>query len=124
MKTAVQADNGIIFNSLTEGNPTLTDRHDVGWRQRRPFTTNRPIAVGGEVATINLNDYIVTLNGQLISLGVDGVGVGNATGFSDLTIDDLSSAGTGRADPLDGEPLFLRQHHHRQYRHADRRRDE
>jgi autotransporter-associated beta strand protein len=97
VKAAVQAqaENGIIFNGLTEGNPTLTLGTSAG-SGTTPFTLSRVIAVGGEVATLNINDYTVTLGGELISLGVDGDGIGNATGFSDFTIDDLSTAGTGK----------------------------
>ena len=105
MKTAVQADNGIIFNGLTEGNPTLQIGTAAGGGTAT-FSTSRPIAVGGEVATLNVNDYIVTLNGQLISLGVDGDGIGNATGFSDFTFDDLSSAGTGKVILSTASPYF------------------
>ncbi len=86
---AVQADNGIIFNSLTEGNGTLT----IGTSTGGTFTTNRAIAVGSEAATINVNDNTVTLGGQLITLGADGVGIGQTAGFSPLTIDDLSANG-------------------------------
>jgi fibronectin-binding autotransporter adhesin len=105
VKTAVQADNGIIFNGLTEGNPTLTVGTSAG-SGATPFTISRVIAVGGEVATLNVNDYTVTLGEELISLGVDGDGVGNATGFSDFTIDDLSSAGTGKAILSVASPYF------------------
>ncbi len=105
VKSAVQADNGIIFNGLTEGNPILQIGTTSGGGTAT-FATSRPIAVGGEVATLNLNDYIVTLNGQLISLGVDGDGVGNATGFSDITFDDLSSAGTGKVILSTASPYF------------------
>ncbi|WP_213738892.1 autotransporter domain-containing protein [Bradyrhizobium sp. dw_411] len=92
IKTSVQAANGIIFNSLDEGNGTLTLGTAVG-TGATTFTTARTIAVGGETATINLNGNITTLTGQIVSLGVGvgGVGVGNATGFSDLTIDDNSN---------------------------------
>jgi len=92
VKTSVQAANGIIFNSLTEGNGTLTFGTTAG-NGTTTFNTARTIAVGGEAATINLNGNITTLTGQLISLGVGpgGTGVGNATGFSDLTIDDNSA---------------------------------
>ena len=48
---AVQADNGIIFNSLSEGNGTLT----IGTTTGGTFTTSRPIAVGNEAATIDIN---------------------------------------------------------------------
>ena len=84
---SVQAANGIIFNSLTEGNGTLTLGTAVG-TGTTSFTTARPIAVGGETATINVNGNITTLTGQIVSLGVNGVGIGNAAGISDLTIDD------------------------------------
>jgi autotransporter-associated beta strand protein len=84
---SVQAANGIIFNSLTEGNGTLT-LGTVAGNGTAAFSTARPIAVDGEVATINLNGYITTLTGPLVSLGTNGVGLGNATGTSDLTIDD------------------------------------
>jgi fibronectin-binding autotransporter adhesin len=90
VKTSVQAANGIIFNSLDEGNGTLTLGTGTG-NGSTTFTTARSIAVGGETATINLNGNITTLTGQLVSLGVSGVGVGNASGFSDLTIDDNAS---------------------------------
>ena len=85
---SVEAANGIIFNSLTEGNGTLT----IGTTTGGTFSTNRPIGVDGEVATINVNDNVVTLTGQLVSLGTNGVGLGNATGVSDLTIDDNSGS--------------------------------
>ena len=78
--SAVQADNGIVFNSLTEGNGTLT----IGTTTGGTFSTSRPIAVDGEAATINVNDNIVTLNGSLVSLGANGVGLGNATGVADI----------------------------------------
>ena len=89
VKASVQAANGIIFNSLTEGNGTLTLGTTAG-NGTATFSSARPIAVDGEAATINLNGYITTL-GQIVSLGTNGVGIGNATGVSDLTIDDNSS---------------------------------
>jgi outer membrane autotransporter protein len=91
IRASVQAANGIIFNSLTEGNGTLT----IGTTTGGSFSTNRPIAVDGEAATINVNDHVVTLTGQLVSLGTNGVGLGNATGVSDLTIDDDSGVSAG-----------------------------
>lgn len=102
VKASVQAANGIVFNSLTEGNGTLT----LGTTTGGTFSTNRPIAVDGEVATINVNNNTVSLTGQLISLGTNGVGIGNATGMSDLTIDDLSSAGTGKLTLSTASPYF------------------
>jgi len=109
---SVQANNGIIFNSLTEGNGTLT----IGTSTGGTFSTNRPIAVDGEVATINLNGNTLTLNttlngqndpnGQIVSLGTAGNGLGNATGISDLTIDDLSSGTQGKLILSGNNPLF------------------
>jgi autotransporter-associated beta strand protein len=92
IKASVQAANGIIFNSLTEGNGTLTlGTSTATGNGTLTFSTARPIAVDGEAATINVNGYITTLTGQLVSLGSNGVGLGNATGVSDLTIDDNSA---------------------------------
>lgn len=88
--TAIQADNGIVFDSLTEGNGTLTIGTTAGGGTST-FTTNRPIGVDSEAATINVNGYVVTLGGPLVSLGTNDVALGNATGESDLTIDDNSS---------------------------------
>lgn len=99
---SVQAANGIVFNSLTEGNGTLT----IGTTTGGSFTTNRPIAVDGEVATIDVNGHNVTLTGQIVSLGTAGVGIGNATGVSDLTIDDLSAAGNGKLTLSAASPYF------------------
>ena len=108
--SAVQADNGIVFNSLTEGNGTLT----IGTTTGGTFSTSRPIAVDGEAATINVNDNIVTLNGSLVSLGANGVGLGNATGVARSDHRRPQLRRRRQADPVDGEPLLLRQHHHRQ----------
>jgi fibronectin-binding autotransporter adhesin len=92
--SAVQADNGIIFNSLSEGNGTLTIGTTAGqFTSSNPFVTNRPIAVGNEAATIDVNGSVVELDGPLITLGYDELGIGETTGFPDLTIDDLSSGG-------------------------------
>ena len=100
--TSVQAANGIVFNSLTEGAGTLT----LGTTTGGTFVTSRPIAVGGEVATIDVNDNTVTLNGPIVSLGVNGVGIGNAAGESDLTIDDLSAAADGTLILSQNSPNF------------------
>jgi autotransporter-associated beta strand protein len=100
--SSVQAANGIIFNSLSEGDGTLT----LGTTTGGTFTTDRPIAVGGESATIDVNDNTVTLTGQLASLGTDGVGIGNAYGESDLTIDDLSSQDAGKLILSTPSPYF------------------
>ena len=99
---AVQADNGIIFNSLTEGNATLT----IGTTTGGTFTTSRPIAVGSEAGTIDVNGNTVTLNGPLITLGYDGVGLGVTSGFSPLTIDDLSSGAAGTLVLSTPSPYF------------------
>jgi autotransporter-associated beta strand protein len=94
---AVQADNGIIFNSLSEGNATLTIGTSAGeYTLGGPlgaFMTSRPIAVGNEAATIDVNGNYVELNGPLLTLGYDNLGIGETAGFPALTIDDLSSGG-------------------------------
>ncbi len=95
---SVQAANGIIFNSLTEGNGTLTFGTTAGNGTNtvgNSLSTSRTIAVDGETATINPNGHLVTLNGQVVSLGTFGVGLGNATGVSDLTVNDLSTNANG-----------------------------
>jgi fibronectin-binding autotransporter adhesin len=102
--TAIQADNGIIFNSLTEGNGTLTIGTTAGGGTDT-FTTNRPIGVDSEAATINVNGYIVTLGGPLVSVGTDDVALGNANGESDLTIDD-NSANEGKLILSTASPDF------------------
>jgi fibronectin-binding autotransporter adhesin len=93
---AVEADNGIIFNSLTEGNGTITIGTSTGNFTNtlgNSFTINRPIAIDSEAATINVNGYVVTLGGPLVSAGTNDVALGNADGESPLTIDDLSTNG-------------------------------
>ncbi len=91
---SVQAANGIIFNSLDEGMGTLQIGTSAG-NGTGTFSTNRPIAVDGETATINLNGFQTTLNGQIVSLGTNGSGLGNESGESDLTIEDTSSSANG-----------------------------
>jgi len=104
---AVQADNGIIFNSLSEGNGTLTIGTSAGqYTGASPFTTNRPIAVGNEAATIDVNGNVVDLNGPLITLGYDGLGIGETTGFPALTIDDLTGGSTGKLVLQTASPYF------------------
>ena len=91
--SAVQADNGIVFNSLTEGNGTLT----IGTTTGGTFSTSRPIAIESEAATINVNGNVVTLNGPLISAGTNDIGLSNADGEAPFTIDDLSANGGATA---------------------------
>ena len=105
LKTSVQAANGIVFNSLDEGMGALEIGPTPGLGAAS-FSTNRPIAVGGETATINLNGYVVSLTGQLVSLGADGNGLGNASGKSDLTIDD-NSANLGKLILSQSSPDFF-----------------
>jgi fibronectin-binding autotransporter adhesin len=100
--TVVQADNGIVFNSLTEGNGTLT----IGTSTGGTYSTSRPIAVDSEAATINVNGNTVTLNGPLVSVGTNGVALGNADGESPLTIDDLSTADNGKLILSTPSPYF------------------
>ena len=91
----VQAANGIVFNSLTEGNGTI----QIGATASpgtNSFSTDRPIAVDGEVANINLNGNTLTLTGQLYSVGAISEGISNATGDGDLTVEDNSTNANGK----------------------------
>jgi outer membrane autotransporter protein len=93
---SVEAANGIIFNSEDEGMGTLQFGSGSGnGTSTNAFSTNRPIAVDGETATLNLNGYFVTLNGQIVSLGTNGTGLGNESGMSNLTIEDTSTNANG-----------------------------
>ncbi|MDQ0390623.1 autotransporter outer membrane beta-barrel domain-containing protein [Labrys monachus] len=92
--SALQSANGIIFNSLEEGNGTLQIGTTAGGGTQA-FTTDRPIGVGGEAATIDVNGYVVTLGGPIVSLGALGTGVGNQSGTSDITVDDNSAGSNG-----------------------------
>ncbi len=105
---SVDADNGIVFNSLTEGNGTI----QIGATATpgvNSFATNRPIAVDGEVANLNLNGNTLTLTGPIVSLGAISTGISNATGEADLTVEDNSSKGNGvlvLAPSSGGNPNF------------------
>jgi len=103
---SVQNANGIVFNSLTEGNGTLQIGTTAGGGTSS-FTLDRPIAVDGETATLNVNGFVVNLTGQIVSLGTIGVGLGNATGVSDLTIDDLNSGTQGKLILSGNNPDFF-----------------
>jgi autotransporter-associated beta strand protein len=82
---SVQAANGIVFNSEDEGAATLTTTTS--------FSTNRPIAVDGETATLApASNTTLTLTGQIASLGTAGVGLGNESGASNITIDGGSNS--------------------------------
>ena len=91
---SVDAANGIVFNGLTEGNPTLVIGTTSG-AGTSTFSTNRAIAVDGEIATINLNGYLATFTGPIVSVGSDGTGLGYTAGVSDITINDTSSTAKG-----------------------------
>ena len=91
VKASVQAANGIIFNSLDEGNGTLTlgtanrkrhdDLHDrPADRRRRRNRHHQP-----------QRQHHHADRPARVARRSDGVGVGNATGLSDLTIDDNSN---------------------------------
>ena len=97
----IHAANGIIFNSLSEGAGTL--------KTTASFTTFRPIAVGGEFADIDpAAGTTLTLEGQIVSLGVGGgIGVGNATGESDLQFNGAGSSIIILAPVSGGNPNFL-----------------
>ncbi|MDR3664606.1 MAG: autotransporter-associated beta strand repeat-containing protein, partial [Mycobacterium sp.] len=102
--SSIYAANGIVFNSLTEGNGTLQISPTVTGTLASPFVLDRPIAVDGEIATINPNGNVVKLTGEIISLGGGGTGIGNATGVSDLSI---NGTGTVIVAPTNGSnPYF------------------
>jgi fibronectin-binding autotransporter adhesin len=101
---SVQAANGILFNSLSEGNGTLTIGTTSGeYSSSNPFSTSRPIAVDGETAILNVNGSDVNLNGPLVSMGTFDTGIGNQSGVSDLTIDSFTPAnGSTKASATSG----------------------
>ena len=94
---AVRATNGIVFESLTEGNGTLqfgTNASSSG----SPMTENRNISIGQEVANINMNGNTVTLTGNLYTPNL------NTSGAAPLVVD---GKGTLILDPASGSnPLF------------------
>lgn len=100
--SSVHGANGIVFDSLSEGSGTLETTSS--------FSTNRPIAVDGEVANLEpASATTLTLTGQIVSLGTAGDGLGNATGISDITINGASnSTSTVVLAPsaAAGNPLF------------------
>ncbi len=92
---SVQANNGIVFNSLTEGAGTL--RFGTGFT-----STARDIAIGSESATLDPNGNTVTLTGQLASFNLGEGGV------APLTINDNTGKGTLILAPTSGSnPLFF-----------------
>lgn len=100
IQSSVQAANGIVFNSLLEGNGTLV----FGSSSGGTFTTARNIAIGQETANFNTNGNTVTLTGNIAS---SSVGEG---GLAALTINDTASTkGTLVLAPTDttqGNSLF------------------
>ena len=94
---AVRATNGIVFESLTEGNGTLqfgTNSSSSG----SAMTESRNISIGQEVANINMNGNTVTLTGNLFTPNL------NTSGAAPLVVD---GKGTLVLDPASGgNPLF------------------
>lgn len=88
----VRAANGIVFNSLSEGNGTLQINSSM--------TLDRPIGVGGETAIINPNGNTVTLAGMIVSLD------DNANGFSDLTVAKTGGGTVVLAPTAGSNPYF------------------
>jgi autotransporter-associated beta strand protein len=89
---SVQAANGIVFDSLTEGNGTL----QFGTTSGGTFTTARNIAIGSEQANFNMNGNTVTLTGNIASYGI---GEG---GLAALTVNDPTGNGTLILAPTNG----------------------
>jgi fibronectin-binding autotransporter adhesin len=89
---SVEANNGIIFNSLSEGNGTLRFAPTSG----TTFTTARDIAIGSETAILDPDGNTVTLTGQLASFNLGEGGV------APLTINDSTGKGTVILAPTSG----------------------
>jgi fibronectin-binding autotransporter adhesin len=105
VQDSVQNANGILFNSLSEGTGTLQIGTASGqYTSADPFVSARPIAVGGEIAELDLNGNVVELTGSLASLS------DNEAGTPDLSIEDTSSAANGvviLAPASGGSPDFF-----------------
>ena len=84
---SVEADNGIIFDSLTEGNGTL--------QITSSFTESRAIVLESETANINLNNFTLTLASPLYSAGALSDGLSNAANETPITVEDTSTGGGG-----------------------------
>ncbi|WP_158923581.1 ParB-like protein [Acidisphaera sp. S103] len=95
--SSVQASNGIVFNSLSEGNGTLR----FGTTTGGTFTTARNIAIGQETANFDPNGNTVTLTGNIASYGL------GEDGLAALTVNDNTGKGTLILAPASGSnPLF------------------
>jgi autotransporter-associated beta strand protein len=94
---AVRATNGIVFESLTEGNGTLqfgTNSSSSG----TAMTENRNISIGQEIANVDMNGNTVTLTGNLYTPNL------NTSGAAPLVVD---GKGTLVLAPSSGSnPLF------------------
>ncbi|HEY1932228.1 MAG TPA: ParB-like protein [Acetobacteraceae bacterium] len=86
--STVQASNGIVFDSLTEGNGTL--------RFGSSFATARNIAIGQEQANFDTNGNTVTLTGNIASYGL------GEDGLAALTLNDNTGSGTLILAPSSG----------------------
>jgi autotransporter-associated beta strand protein len=83
----IEADNGIIFNSLTEGNGTIIITANM--------TESRAIGIDSEIANFDVNSDTLTLTSPIYSMGALSVGLSNADSECGITVEDLSSKGTG-----------------------------
>ena len=104
VQASVQADNGILFNSLSEGVGTLQFGATAGaYTLASPFVSARPLAIGGEIAELDLNGNVVKLTGPLASYAE------SETGVSALSIEDLSANANGVLilAPTGGSPDFF-----------------
>jgi fibronectin-binding autotransporter adhesin len=76
---AVRATNGIVFESLTEGNATL--QFGTNTTGGTAMSSNRNISIGQEIANINMNGNTVTLSGNIATSNL------NTSGAAPLVVD-------------------------------------
>jgi fibronectin-binding autotransporter adhesin len=76
---AVRATNGIVFESLTEGNGTL--QFGTNTSGGTAMASSRNISIGQEIANFNMNGNTVTLTGNLFTPNI------NTSGAAQLVVD-------------------------------------
>jgi fibronectin-binding autotransporter adhesin len=94
--SSVQASNGIVFSSLSEGNGTLRFGTNASSVTTGTFSTARNIAIGGETANFDMNGNTVTLTGNIASSNV------GEDGLVALTVSDNGGKGTLILAPSSG----------------------
>ena len=104
---SVQADNGIVFDSLMEGESAT---HLIGTTcpaaapARSPSPPTAPSPSAAETVTHQSSMAISSaLTGPLVSLGADGIALGNAVRLKQISPSTIPVR-TGHAHPANGEP--------------------